>query len=98
MTPEPQDKPSPRAIRSFIVYSSAGLGMVMEVGVAVWLGWFLGGLLDAKIGTKPWFAIVGVVAMLSASIYHVILVMDRLDRSDSAENGSAPSSSDRAPD
>jgi F0F1-type ATP synthase assembly protein I len=61
--------------------SSAGL----ELGVAVALGSFGGHWLDGKLGSEPWFLLVGLVLGLIAGFRGVLRAVARAERADKAE-------------
>ena len=69
--PKPEDEESRRAMRDVGLYTS--IPIMLGVGPA--LGWYLGRLVQGRLGGEPWWEVGGVLFGLAASfraVYKII--------------------------
>jgi len=69
--PKPDDEESRRAMRDIGLYTS--IPIMLGVGPAV--GWYLGSLVQQRLGGDPWWEVGGVLFGIAASIRTVYKVL-----------------------
>ena len=67
--------PTRRELGILLALGQVGLEMVVPIGV--------GYLADRALGTLPWLAVAGAILGFVAGIVHLIVLVNKLDRSDS---------------
>ena len=48
-----------------------------ELTAAVGVGWYGGGWLDERFGTKPWLGMLGLVGLMVLSVVHIVKLLGR---------------------
>jgi F0F1-type ATP synthase assembly protein I len=79
----PDRPPRTRALSYVIALSQVGLEMVVPI--------VLGILLDRWLGTVPWLLVAGVLIGLFGGLAHMMMILNRMDRSNSQQPPQTPS-------
>lgn len=79
----PQRSSGPRAMGYVIALSQVGIEMVVPIGLGV--------ILDRWMGTAPWIMVGGVLLGLFGGLAHLMVIVNRMDRSDSRKPPKTPS-------
>lgn len=65
-------------VRTYALYSGAGLQLAVSIGGGAWLGMWL----DDRYDWSPWGAFVGVVVGSAAGFYNLIRIVNQATRED----------------
>jgi len=75
--PEPEN---PRQLGLYFAMAQVGFEMVVPI--------VLGIFLDNWLGTNPWMVVAGAVLGLAGGLWHMVVLLNRLDRGDPPDLGS----------
>lgn len=77
------DQPlKPRELQYLLAIGQVGMEMVLPIGLGV--------ALDIWLGSMPWISIVGVLLGLFGGMAHLLVLIDRLDKSQKSEPSNSP--------
>ena len=79
MSPDPKES---RELGRYFALSQVGVEMVVPIIVGL--------LLDQWLGTVPWLMLGGIVLGLVGGLIHMLLILKKLDRSDSGPPEQGP--------
>lgn len=83
-------KPPPRKKKNeqnfYVAFLGVGISIATEVGVACFIGYFIGNWLDLRYGTTPYLMLLLMITFLAVSLFHATIVLkhlvDRMDKGD----------------
>ena len=70
--------PKPSKAKQWAIYGGVGVALCSEVSGAALAGYFLGHLLEGKIGGAPWWSVGLLLLFLSVALWHLTLVLNKL--------------------
>jgi F0F1-type ATP synthase assembly protein I len=78
------EEPNPRESRRFLTKISVGFGLCFEIIGSVIAGAWIGSWFDRRLDSKPWAMIVCVLVFLGVSFFHLVRVLQKLDKEDNS--------------